>query len=97
MKLFLDDEVITGRRSDVQRALSLIDELGSTLGICINLPKCELFSRKDTSGFPTSMKSCHLPSMNIPGAPISDYLHFTAGKLDEAKKLLSPIRRGCSS
>ena len=94
MKWFLDDGIITGRRSDVQRALSLIDELGTTLGIYINLPKCELFSQKDTSSFPASMNSCHLPNMNILGAPIGNYLHcakFIAGKLDEAKKLLSQL------
>ena len=62
---FLDDGVIAGRRSDVQRALSHIEELGSTLGIYINLPKCELFSRNDASSFPASMKSCHLPNMDI--------------------------------
>ena len=39
---YLDDRVIAGRSSDVQHALSLIDELGSNLGIYINLPKCEL-------------------------------------------------------
>ena len=74
---FLDDGV---KRSDVQCALSLIDELGSTLGIYINLPKCECSSRNDASGFP----ACHLPNMDILGAPIGDYLHcanFKASKL----------------
>ena len=64
---FLDDGVIAGRKSDVQRALSLIDELGSTLGIYINLPKYDLISQNDTSSFPASMKSCHLPNMDILG------------------------------
>ena len=36
---FLDDGVIASRRSDVQCALSLIDELRSPLGIYINLAK----------------------------------------------------------
>ena len=36
---FLDNRVMAGRRSDVQRALSLIDKLGSTLAIYTNLSK----------------------------------------------------------
>ena len=91
---FLDDGFIAGRRSDVQCTLSLIEVLGSTLGIYINLPQCELFSWNDTPIFPASMKSCHLPNMDILGAPIGDYLHcanFIAGKRDEARKLLSKL------
>ena len=45
---YLDDGVLTGSRSAVLRALSLIEELGPSLG---NLAKCELFSHFGNSIF----------------------------------------------
>ena len=49
--------VLTGSHSAVLRALSLIEELGPSLGSHINLAKCELFSHHGNS-----MSSFHLQS-----------------------------------
>ncbi|KAL5517148.1 hypothetical protein EMCRGX_G002629 [Ephydatia muelleri] len=45
---YLDDGLLAGERSAVVRALHLIDELGPHLGLLINYPKCEVFSRNGT-------------------------------------------------
>ena len=82
---------MAGRRSDVQRALSLIEKLGSTLDIYINLPKCEIFSRNDTSSFPASMKSCHLPTKDMTTYIVQ--ISFLASD----QEAVVPIRGGCSS
>ena len=91
---YLDDGVLTGRRSAVSRALSLIEELGPSLGIHINLAKCELFSHFGDSMFPPAVKFSHHPNLEILGAPIGDYLYcskFIAGKCADARKLLSSL------
>ena len=76
-----DDGVVAGTKSALARALTLIEELGPTLGIFINLSKCEIFCRTNT--------------WIILGAPIGDYLHcanFISAKRKEAVKLLSKIK-----
>ena len=40
---YMDDGVLAGKRSAVLCALSLIKELGSSLGLLVNIGKCELF------------------------------------------------------
>ena len=74
------------------RAVSIPEEFGPSLGIFINLSKCEVFSRNDVHSFPAAMKASHLPHMVILGAPIGDYLfcaNFIASKHLDAVKLLS--------
>ena len=91
---YLDDGVLTGRRSAALRALSLIEELGPSLGIHINLTKCELFSHFGNSMFPPAVKFSHHSNLEILGAPIGDYLYcskFIAGKCANARKLLSSL------
>eukprot|EP00731_Ephydatia_muelleri_P002962 Em0001g2962a len=86
--------VLTGRRSAVLRALSLIEELGPSLGTHINLAKCEFFSHFGNSMFPPAVKFSHHPNLEILGAPIGDYLYcskFVAGKCADARKLLSSL------
>ena len=48
------DGVLAGTKSALLRALTLIEDLGPTFGIFINLSKCELFCRADTAMFPTT-------------------------------------------
>ena len=89
-----DDGVLTGSRSAVLRALSLVQELGPSLGIHINLAKCELFSHYGNSMFPSAVKFSHHPNLDILGVPIDDYLHcskFIAGKCADAMRLLSSL------
>ena len=60
----------------------------------INMSKCELFCKGDTSEFPPSMKSSHVPHLDLLGAPIGDYLFcgkYAAAKRSEALKLLSRL------
>ena len=76
-------------------ALTLIEDLGPTLGIFINLSKCEIFCQTNTTMFPTSIKVSYAPHLDICGSPIGDYLHcanFIPAKRNEAVKLLSKIK-----
>ena len=89
---FLDDGVLAGKKASVLRAVSILEEFCPSLGIFINLNKCEVFSRNDS--FPAAMKTSHLPHMVILGAPIGDYLfcaNFIASKRLDAVKLLSKL------
>ena len=86
--------MLAGKKSAILRALSLIDTLGPPLGLHINLPKCELFSKNDIAMFPLGMKVSHVPHLVILGAPIRDYLFcasYIASKRTEAMKLLSRL------
>ena len=91
---YLDDGTLAGKKSAILRALSLLDSIGPSLGIFINMSKCELFCKGDTSQFPPSMKSSHVPHLDLLGAPIGDYLFcrkYAASKRSEALKLLSRL------
>eukprot|EP00731_Ephydatia_muelleri_P025776 Em0017g859a len=90
---YLDDGILVGERSAVVRALHLIEELGPHLGLFINYPKCEVFSRNGISLFPASVKSSILPNLEILGAPIGDIVHsrFFAEKHNNFKVLLRAI------
>ena len=58
---YLDDGVLAGPKHAVLCVPSL--------GIFINLSKCELFSHSDISMFPHVMKASHVPHLNILGTP----------------------------
>ena len=76
------------------RAVSILEEFGPSLGIFINISKCEVFSRNDPHSFPAAMKTSHLPHVVILGAPIGDYrfcANFIASKRLDAVKLLSKL------
>mgnify|MGYP003460779833 FL=1 len=91
---YLDDGTLAGKKSAILRALSLLDSIGPSFGIFINMSKCELFCKGDTSEFPPSMKSSHVPHLDLLGAPIGDYLFcgkYAASKRSEALKLLSRL------
>ena len=85
---------LAGPKHAVLHALSIIEDLGPSLGIFINLSKCELFSQSDISMFPHVMKASHVPHLDILGTPIGDYLYctgFFAAKCVEFTKLLSKL------
>ena len=91
---YLDDGVLAGERSAVIRALHLVEELGSHLGLHINFSKCELFSRNGNSCFPPMVESSLLPNLDILGVPIGDFVHcsrFIAEKCAIPKTLLKAI------
>ena len=84
---YIDDGVLAGKRSAVLRTLSLIKELGPSLGLLVNIGKCELFCKSDVSMFPEAFIVSTVPVL---GAPIGDYIHcasFFSTKRSEASKL----------
>ena len=88
---YLDDGVLVGDRSAVSRALNIIEELGPHLGLHINFPKCELFSRNDNSLFPPDVKSSLSPNLDVLGVPIGDCSRFISERCAQSKALLSAI------
>ena len=91
---YLDDGALAGTRSAVLSALHVIEEMGSALGLHVNLAKCEMFSRQGNTSFPPEVRCSLLPNLDILGAPIGDYLHcskFIAGRCAESRKLLSGL------
>ena len=89
---YLDDGVMAGPRSSLCRILSLLQEEGPALGIIVNLPKCEAFSRHGLDMFPLRMKKSDKPSLEILGIPIGDQefcSSFISKKHTKAKILLS--------
>ena len=71
---YLDDGTLACPKVAVNRAIHLIQQLGPSLGLGINMAKCELFSRHDLQDYPVDMKICHEPSLEILGAPIRDVI-----------------------
>ncbi|KAL5500370.1 hypothetical protein EMCRGX_G011921 [Ephydatia muelleri] len=89
---YLDDGVMAGPRSSLCRILSLLQEEGPALGIIVNLPKCEAFSRHGLDMFPLRMKKSDKPSLEILGIPIGNQefcSSFISKKHTKAKILLS--------
>ena len=88
---YLDDGVLAGPRPAVLEALSIIQKLGPSLGLIVNVPKCEIFSTHDVSPFPPEMKRSQTPNIIILGIPIGDKAFcssFILEKREEAKALL---------
>ncbi|KAL5481611.1 hypothetical protein EMCRGX_G021806 [Ephydatia muelleri] len=68
--------------------------MGPSLGLFINVSKCELFGHGDLSSFPPEMKVSRVPNLEILGAPIGDPIFcakFLAQKRADAAKLLSQL------
>ncbi|KAL5503174.1 hypothetical protein EMCRGX_G010082 [Ephydatia muelleri] len=63
---YLDDGSMAGESSSVFRALIIIQAQGPSLGIYINLNKCELFGVGDLSLFPLSIQTSKLPNIEHP-------------------------------
>ena len=91
---YLDDGVLSGHSQAVTRAVTLIQEMGPSLGLFINVSKCELFGHGDLSSLPPEMKVSRVPNLEILGAPIGDPIFcakFVAQKRADAAKLLSQL------
>ena len=83
--------MLAGPRPAVLQALSIIQKLGPSLGLIVNVPKCEIFSKHDVSPFPPEMKRSTHPNIVILGIPIGDKAFcssFILEKHEEAKALL---------
>ncbi|KAL5516253.1 hypothetical protein EMCRGX_G001539 [Ephydatia muelleri] len=91
---YLDDGVLLGHSQAVNRALTLIQKMGPSLGLFVNVSKCELFGCGDLSSFPPEMKVSRVPNLVILGAPIGDLIFcakFVAQKRADAAVLLSQL------
>ena len=91
---YLDDGVLLGHSQAVNRALTLIQKMGPSLGLFVHVSKCELFGCGDLSSFPPEMKVSRVPNLVILGAPIGDLIFcakFVAQKRADAAVLLSQL------
>ena len=74
--------------------MTLIQEMGPSLGLFINVSECELFGHGNLFSFPPEMKVSRVPNLEILGAPIGDPIFcakFLAQKRADAAKLLSQL------
>ena len=85
---YLDDGVVAGPSSSVWHVVSLLQDLGPSLGLHLNPPKCELFGQCDLSLFPSEMNKSSTPHLSVLGTPIGD-VAFIAFK--HASILLSSL------
>ena len=85
-----DGEVLAGPISAVHtcRALILIKEIGPSLGLYVNVSKCELFSRSDLSLLPSGMKQSHNPNIEIFMQPLSPGSSLRPDSLKDLKRLV---------
>ncbi|KAL5509010.1 hypothetical protein EMCRGX_G004288 [Ephydatia muelleri] len=92
---YLDDSTLAGPKDAVKHAIHLIQQFGPSLGLYINMAKCELFSQGDIEGFPADIKVLHEPNFEILGAPIGDAL-FCA-KASQGSQIAVPDVRARST
>eukprot|EP00731_Ephydatia_muelleri_P038287 Em0707g1a len=92
---YLGDGVLSGTKSVICRAVTLIQKLGPALGLWINPAKCEWFSRTVVwSDFSQEMKVSHELNFEVLGAPIGDPIfcaNFLTQRCAKAVKLLSQL------
>ena len=91
---YLDDGILAGPRPALQRVLSLLQQEGPSLGLFINLRKCEIFSSRDLEGFPEQMKKSNNPCLEVLGIPIGDEefcTTFISAKCAESRMLLDKL------
>ena len=91
---YLDDGVVAGSSTEVCRVLAILEERGHSLGLHVNIHKCEVFCHSDLSHFPPSMKQSHQPNIEILGIPIGDLdfcTTFISHKHGLAKQIMLQI------
>ena len=69
---YLDDGVRAGPRSALLRFISLLQQDGPTLGLFINVGKCEIYSHNHLEGFPEQIVKSNNACFVILGIPIGD-------------------------
>ena len=94
---YMDNGVLARPPLSVSNALNIIRDIGPTLGLYLNLSKCELFNRcNDFKLFPPEMKTPTCPNLDILGSPIGDAQYcssYIASKRSAASNLLSGIEK----
>ncbi|KAL5515639.1 hypothetical protein EMCRGX_G000834 [Ephydatia muelleri] len=91
---YLDDGALAGPGSSVYNILAMLQELGPSLGLHVNIRKCEVFSHSSLDLFPAAIKKSHTPNLDILGSPLGDAEfchHYIAQKRLEAQSLLSRL------
>ena len=69
---YLDDGILAGPRSALLRVISLLQQDGPSLGLFINVGKCEIYSRNHREGFPEQIVKSNKACFVILGIPIGD-------------------------
>ena len=99
---YLDDIIIIGDDEVMLRALTLLSDAIPTIGLQLNLKKCELIptagttTECDLTRFPDDIKRLSSGNFKILGIPIGSQVHcaeFTSRKrVDKMKELLTEIQ-----
>ena len=72
---YLDDGVIVGKVEEVVGVLKVIEELGPSLGLHVNLAKCEIWwsgNAQAFDDFSLDLRRCHDNGIIILGIPVGD-------------------------
>ena len=91
---YLDDGYVAGPNTEVRRVLTILEEKGRSLGLHVNIAKCEVICCSDLSLFILLMKQSHQPNIGILGIPIGDLdfcTTFISHKHCLAKQLMQQI------
>ena len=91
---YLDDGVLAGPRSALLRVISLLQQDGPSLGLFINVGKCEIYSRNHLEGFPKQIFKSNKACFVILGIPIGDAefcASFISSKRVGSKLLLDKL------
>ena len=80
------DIFLAGKNCSVLRAISIIQELEPSLGLFVNISKCEFFCQSDTYNFQSDLKESHQPHFGILGVPAGDYLFLPISLLPNPMK-----------
>ena len=91
---YLDDGVLAGPRSALLRVISLLQQDGPSLGLFINVGKCEIYSCNHLEGFPEQIVKSNKACFVILGIPIGDAefcASFISSKRVESKLLLDKL------
>ena len=91
---YLDDGVLAGPRSALLRVISLLQQDGPSLGLFINVGKCEIYGRNHLEGFPEQIVKSNKACFVILGILIGDAefcASFISSKRVESKLLLDKL------
>ena len=91
---YLDDGVLAGPRSALLRVVLLLQQDGPTLGLFINVGKCEIYSHNHLEGFPEQIVKSNNACFVILGIPIGDAefcASFISSKRVGSKLLLDKL------
>ena len=86
---------MAGASTEVRRVLAILEDRGPSLGLHVNIPKCEVCCLGDLSLFPPLIKQSHQPNFEILGIPIGDLdfcTSYISQKHNLAKQLMLQLK-----